>query len=267
MNPCLYFHNMRRMGRMGRMGRTEPISPLSPIRPIGRPAKRKSEITPSCLLTPHRRKLFERTVLIAVVEIGPNQTIRLTKWQRTDQNPIYQTKDCRVGTDAECERGDCDHRKAGSFQQHARAVTQILEKGVHDLSATNGTNRTDRTYRSHLSHSSHSSYSYRNATIGSTLDARRAGMKQAISATIVSSAAATPKVHGSLGFTRKSMLLRLSRYRVNTKPPAMPSPTPINVNVIPCLKIMASILPRFAPSAMRMPISCVRRDTEYASTP
>src|SRR5262249_6019880 len=83
---------------------------------------------------------------ITNVAPAPDQAIGLAKRQRTDQHRINQTEDRRVDTDAECERGDCDHRKAGSLQQHARAVTQILEKGVHDSSAsTNGTNRTDRT--------------------------------------------------------------------------------------------------------------------------
>src|SRR2546430_6930705 len=59
-------------------------------------------------------------------------------------------------------------------------------------------------------------HSYRSASTGLTLVARRAGTKQATRATRVSRATAAPKVTGSLGCTPKSMLVRLSRYFVST---------------------------------------------------
>jgi hypothetical protein len=45
------------------------------------------------------------------------------------------------------------------------------------------------------------SYSYRNASMGSSFIALRAGAKQAVSATRVSTVMATATVHGSLGLT------------------------------------------------------------------
>ena len=46
-------------------------------------------------------------------------------------------------------------------------------------------------------------------------------------------------------------------------PATMPSAT----GVMPCVTMSVSNCDRFAPSAMRMPISLRRRVTEYATTP
>src|SRR6266480_2575661 len=74
-------------------------------------------------------------------------------------------------------------------------------------------------------------YSYLSATIGSTLVARRAGSKQATSATAVNRAAARPYVHGSLGCTPNNIVVKLSRYLVSTYALATPRPTPISVRL------------------------------------
>ena len=86
--------------------------------------------------------------------------------------------------------------------------------------------------------------------------ARRAGTKQAISATIVSSTAVATKVNGSLARTPKSMLLRLSGIsRQHVGADRDQAPRRSRSKVIPCRKIIVSIRPRLAPSAMRIPIS------------
>jgi hypothetical protein len=102
------------------------------------------------------------------------------------------------------------------------------------------------------------------ATIGSTLAARRAGIMQASKEAAATSNAMIAKVRGSSVLTPKS---RLSINLVNPKEPASPITTPISVSVIPCLTISVSTLPLRAPSAMRMPISCVRCVTANEMTP
>src|ERR1051326_7114628 len=172
--------------------------------------------------------------------------------QRPKQNYIDDAEDRRVRADAQRQCDDGNGREARSLQEISCSVTNITEKRIHNHTLV----------KISSCRSTGLNYSYRSATIGSTFVARRAGTKQATSATIVSSAAVTPNVSGSLGCTPKSMLFRVPKYLVNTQAPARPSATPIKVKVMPCRRTIASIRPRFAPKAMRIPISCVRRDTE-----
>src|SRR5213080_1984714 len=66
-------------------------------------------------------------------------------------------------------------------------------------------------------------YSYRNATIGSTFVARRAGTHVATSATATSSSAVAANVTASLGATSNSIALSA---RVTPSAASSPSPTP-----------------------------------------
>jgi hypothetical protein len=59
-------------------------------------------------------------------------------------------------------------------------------------------------------------HSYLNATNGSTFVARRAGIKHAIRATVARSTPIATNVKGSLGSTPNNMLVKLSRYFVET---------------------------------------------------
>src|SRR5262247_511554 len=73
-------------------------------------------------------------------------------------------------------------------------------------------------------------HSHRNATIGSTFVARRAGIQQASSATSASSKATPTNVNGSVGLTPNNKLV-IKRVKANdaARPRAMPS----SVSLIP----------------------------------
>src|SRR3954453_2286706 len=107
-------------------------------------------------------------------------------------------------------------------------------------------------------------YSYLNATIGSTFVALRAGPKQASSATDMSTTAAAANVTGSAGVNPKSSDATM---RVRAREATTPTATPIPAVNSPCPSTRPRMVLRLAPSAMRTPISLVRRVTEYAMTP
>jgi len=94
--------------------------------------------------------------------------------------------------------------------------------------------------------------------------ARHPGTALASTATPPSSAASTPKVAGSRGEISNSIA-------ASTRPaaydPARPIARPTSVSTSPWPTTRRSTSPRVAPSASRMPISCVRRLTAYDSTP
>src|SRR5713101_1118462 len=98
-------------------------------------------------------------------------------------------------------------------------------------------------------------YSYRNATMGSTRAARRAGAHAATSATAHNTAGTATKVIGSSARTWKS---RLARKRVAASAPATPRTRPAAETRKLWRTTMRTIAPRCAPSAMRMPILRVR---------
>ena len=66
-------------------------------------------------------------------------------------------------------------------------------------------------------------------------------------------------VAGSLAETPNNML---DIQRVSTKAPAKPIAAPVSVSTIPFRSTILKIADRLAPSAMRMPISCVRNVIE-----
>jgi hypothetical protein len=74
-------------------------------------------------------------------------------------------------------------------------------------------------------------YSVRNATIGSTFVARRAGIQQATNATPASSNVTPPKVSGSVAVTPNK---KNASARVIANAPASPTITPISVSFKPC---------------------------------
>ena len=102
------------------------------------------------------------------------------------------------------------------------------------------------------------------ATIGSTFAALRAGIQQASNATISCRIAITVNVSGSVALTPKS---KPCSNRVSAKAVSKPRPMPITINLMPCHKTSLRIALVCAPSASRMPISCVRSVTLPASTP
>ena len=101
-------------------------------------------------------------------------------------------------------------------------------------------------------------YSDLSATIGSTRVARRAGIKQATTDTIISTNDTPTNVSGSVGDTPYSKP-RSSLESNNA--PTSPIPSPINAIVIPCRTTKDKTFVRRAPNAMRIPISCVRQLT------
>src|SRR5947199_9616966 len=106
-------------------------------------------------------------------------------------------------------------------------------------------------------------YSYLSATTGFTVAARQAGIKHAIAATSVSSDDDANKVSGSRGLPPPAQdeTVRLSAM-LKTTPTDTPAPSTTAVE----LTTRRRILTRCAPTAMRMPTSCVRCVTAYQTT-
>src|SRR5262245_122509 len=102
-------------------------------------------------------------------------------------------------------------------------------------------------------------YSHRKAIIGSTFAARRAGTKQASSATIVNNNATTMNVTGSVALTPNSKVF-INRVRANAE--VSPIATPAAPSFPPCAMTSFNTSLVCAPRAIRTPISCVRRATE-----
>jgi imidazolonepropionase-like amidohydrolase len=107
-------------------------------------------------------------------------------------------------------------------------------------------------------------YSWRNATIGSTCAARRAGSQLARKAIAPRSSATPPNVSGSVPLTPTSCD---SSRRPTPSAAASPIPSPVRTSRSARSSTSASTSRRAAPSATRTPISRTRRLTEYASVP
>src|SRR5579884_1215246 len=107
-------------------------------------------------------------------------------------------------------------------------------------------------------------YSWRSATTGSTRDARRAGTQAATSANKVRMATAAESAHASPAFTPKR---NDSIQRVNASDAGMPMAMPSTAEARTLRSTIHSTVARGAPRAMRMPISLVRRATEYDVAP
>src|SRR5215475_5013597 len=113
-------------------------------------------------------------------------------------------------------------------------------------------------YKSHFEETERT-YSWRNAAIGSTRDALRAGMKLAAAATPTSSDAATRVATGSTAPISNSVdeIKRVAASAIGA-PIAIPALTSQALS----LNAIRNTSARVAPSAMRTPISRVRRETE-----
>src|SRR5262245_18641349 len=98
-------------------------------------------------------------------------------------------------------------------------------------------------------------HSHRRAIIGSTFVARRAGIKQANSATQASEDDIKMNVSGSVTVTPYRSG---SMTRVSAKAPIIPSANPESVSFSPCPVISHKMSRACAPRARRTPISCVR---------
>jgi hypothetical protein len=98
-------------------------------------------------------------------------------------------------------------------------------------------------------------HSLRNTFIGSTFVARRAGRKQATSDMQINKSVIATNVSGSTGLMPKSIS---RRRRVEATAPINPSAMPMSVNFIPRRRTRLSMSPVRAPSAIRMPSSCLR---------
>ncbi len=109
---------------------------------------------------------------------------------------------------------------------------------------------------------SDTTHSWRSAIIGSTRDARRAGPKLATSAALSRMAAATASARGSFGFmsNRNDSMSRAEAMAVGTL-----IASPMTTSTQTSRNTIQMTLPRRAPSAIRIPISLVRRATVYAS--
>src|ERR1700733_9942870 len=107
-------------------------------------------------------------------------------------------------------------------------------------------------------------YSYRRQRIGSTLAARRAGIRQAVTVINSSSASTAANVSGSSALTPYSHDVST---RVSARAPSSPISRPRKESLSPCHRIILITFLRDAPRAIRMPISDVRRLTEYVSKP
>ena len=107
-------------------------------------------------------------------------------------------------------------------------------------------------------------YSARRESIGFKLAARIDGMRLAATVTTASRTAAPANVAGSRGFNpKRSALAALAA--ASDRPAPSTSPIASSVPALP--SIMAVMLARRAPRAMRIPISVVRSATVYDITP
>ena len=106
-------------------------------------------------------------------------------------------------------------------------------------------------------------HSLRNARIGCSDDARRAGITDAASASTRIAVVANPRATGSSGLTWNK---RLRRRRVANTAPIVPIRHPARPSFTPEFRTRPSKLTRGAPSASRIANSCVRCIAEKATT-
>src|SRR5262249_2700489 len=210
----------------------------------------------------HRRELA----------INTHEPRRFLVRQRAQQHAVDDAEDRRVRADPQAQCQDGNQCEAWFLYQHSRAVAQVLPERLHNslfrLRIADQSRERSRA-RLHIEARSlplavlirnpQSSHSHRSATIGSTFVARRAGSQQANNATSSNTKAITPKVNGSVGRTLNN---KVSIHLVNAKAVNSPITTPIRASFSPCVRISFNTSRRCAPSAIRMPSSCVRRLTE-----
>src|SRR5262249_14700843 len=144
-----------------------------------------------------------------------------------------------VRADRECERQQGGKRERGARRQRADAVAQVLEQTVeHGSSLDRASPRGD--------------HSYRKATIGSTRNARRAGIS------VASSRALTSRARGAsttLVFSRWMLVSQPVSAFVNGMPSASPIASPMKSCTTRRAKSRRSTRASGAPSARRTPIS------------
>ncbi len=109
------------------------------------------------------------------------------------------------------------------------------------------------------------SYSQRSAVSGSIRVARRAGNQQAAKPTDKTTAATVQIATGSCGATPKSWFEIM--LPINQRAGPAPAINPSRTGVIPCRRIIPVTCGACAPSAIRIPISEVRRATVNEITP
>jgi hypothetical protein len=107
-------------------------------------------------------------------------------------------------------------------------------------------------------------YSWRNAAIGSIRDALRAGKYAASNPATPSSRTELPMIPGSAGFKPNNID---ATHRDAAQAIGSPAAIPTTTSRTAPLTTMTISRVRFAPNAMRMPISLVRRATLYAINP
>src|SRR2546430_3707300 len=187
-----------------------------------------------------------------------NDAICRRVWQRLKQNGIHGTEDRGCGADAQSQSKNCDQGEARTPQKFSNGETNIFDYRVHALISNHHgrflipkLNSATSQFEMGNPHS----HSYLSATSGSTLVARRAGMQHAISATRTRPMETVASVSASVAVTPKR---KLTINRVSPTAPASPSVTPNSTGTIPFLTSSLSTSAARAPSAMRMPISCVR---------
>src|SRR5262249_47985933 len=157
--------------------------------------------------------------------------------QRPKQNAVNRAEDRRVCTNADRKRQNRDRSEASVLCQRSNREPQILRKKTHGPSF-------DITTHSYLS-----------ATIGSTREDLRAGMKHATRATPSNINATKTNVRGSVALTPNN---KLSISRVNPYADNTPTDTPPSEIFSPPLTTSPTTSRACAPSAIRNPISCVR---------
>jgi hypothetical protein len=119
--------------------------------------------------------------------------------------------------------------------------------------------RSGRTVGATTKKGARGSQSARNEVIGETRDVRTAGIAPAAIATTSSTAAATAYVHGSLGDTPKSSDASTEDTAIAA---VIPSAAPVSASRRVSPTTLARMRRLDAPSAIRTPISGVRRATE-----
>jgi hypothetical protein len=91
------------------------------------------------------REARQRIVVITVIGVkrlrearavfsspdNPHEPLRFRHGQQSDHYFVHDAENRCVRANAERQRDDGYQREAGLFQQHSRAVAQVLPKGLH----------------------------------------------------------------------------------------------------------------------------------------
>src|SRR6266566_2897586 len=226
-----------------------------------------------------------------------DESFRVGKRQRNEQNSVHQAEDGSVGTDAEGECKDGDGTEAGRLAQGAGGffeqgriaesahggvaglfgasargdvlsdllvemklnfVIQLLGKAVPMKQSLQPKRQSPSPHHRPSLPRSFERHSYRSATIGSTLIARRAGDQDAKSpskAMAIHALTITSGSRGCISYTTLEIACPTARARVR------PTSDPRTSSAAVLPSTSRSTSPGRAPMAMRMPISWVRLET------